>query len=373
VQPSATRARPSGSASPVWFNRVTYQYSSTYSVSQEANLYQVMVLQSTDASKVPLLHAANPGLKIVVYQDAIYAKPSDPNGLTTCTDYAGDNANHPSWFLKDQYGNRLLAKGPSGNVIMDVGNPAYQQACLAHATALAKQSGFDGVYLDDLTAWAGWALPKGTRIAQYPTMGQWQAAMYSLISYAGPAAHAQGLLVVGNIGGTTIGSLWQTWTAPLDGSEEEYWTDNGSGGMDVAHWPGKLANAAWSEANGKYAILHSHGTTEQSNTYGLASMMLVSGGWASYSTSNANYGSSEAWYPEYATAQQLGAASGAYTKLANSVYERVFAGGIVLVNPTATAVPVFSLGGGIYSGSGLTNVTSVSLAPTQGLILQQVG
>src|SRR5205085_2401514 len=49
--------------------------------------------------------------------------------------------------------------------------------------------------------------------------------------------------------------------------------------------------------------------------------------------------------------------------------ERKFQNGIVVVNPTNNSVSTFSLGGGTYSGSGLTNVKSVSMGATSGYIL----
>jgi hypothetical protein len=102
-------------------------------------------------------------------------------------------------------------------------------------------------------------------------------------------------------------------------------------------------------------------------------MMLLANGKASYATSNVNYTSDENWFPEYDTAQQLGAPAGAYTVLSHGVYERVFDKGIVLVNPSANTIPSFSLGGGSYSGSGLSGVQSVGLGPTSGLILLKTG
>ncbi len=126
-------------------------------------------------------------------------------------------------------------------------------------------------------------------------------------------------------------------------------------------------------ANGKYEIVHSYNGGEAANMYGLATMLLAANGRASYATSNTNYTSEENWFPEYDTAEQLGAPAGPYTVLSNGVYERSFANGIVLVNPTGNSIPAFSLGGGTYTGSGLTNVQSVSLAPTSGLILLKTG
>jgi hypothetical protein len=360
--------------SPVVFNRESYKFSTTLTTAQEASRYQVMVLQASDGPEVATLHAANPNLIILLYQHPWVSRISDPGALSVCTSYANDLANHPSWFLKDQHGN-LVGSGSFSDTLMDIGNPAYQQACAANAVALAKHYGFNGVFFDGLASTLQWELPSGTSVPEYPTLASWQAAMSSWVSYAATALHAQGLKVFGNICGSTLTpGLWQKWAAPLDGAEEESWTDGGAGtAQQISDWPTKLADAAWSAANGKTEILHSYNNTEAGNTYGLASMLLVAGGDTSYSTSNANYTSAEAFYPEYTTAQSLGAPAGPYVKLANGVYERPFANGIVLVNPTATAVPAFSLGGGIYSGSQVTNVSSVSMGATSGLILQKVG
>jgi hypothetical protein len=128
---------------------------------------------------------------------------------------------------------------------------------------------------------------------------------------------------------------------------------------------------SWALANGKYEFVHSYNTTEAGNTYGLAAMMLLANGHVSYSTSNGAT-SDEYWFPEYDTAQQLGAPAGAYTVLANGVYERAFDKGIVLVNPTANTIPAFRLGGGRYSGSGKVDIRATQMPPTSGLILLEV-
>jgi hypothetical protein len=340
------------------FNRVTYNYSSSLTIPQEANRYQIMIMQSTNASVVAQLKAANPNLKIFVYQDLTHPDPGEPNGLTTCSPYSADQAN-PSWFLHDQNGKPIEE--------MDPGNTGYQQECAAHSIALAKADGFDGIFWDEVNG--NPFLANGITCPEYPTVASWQTAMVSLMGYAYPLIHQAGLQVIGNIGfAAQTTNLWQDWNAYMDGAMQEVWT-GGSNGLvaQIPYWPGFLADAAWSEAHGKYAVLHSYDGTEAGNTYGLASMLLIAGGESSYSTST-TYTSNENWFPEFATAQQLGAPSGAYSKLSNGVYERVFANGIVLVNPTANTIPSFSLGGN-YTGSGLTNVNSVSMAPTSGLIL----
>jgi hypothetical protein len=96
-------------------------------------------------------------------------------------------------------------------------------------------------------------------------------------------------------------------------------------------------------------------------------MMLVAGCWSSYDTANSRY-QSETWYPEYDTAAQLGAPLGGFTVLPDGVYRRDFANGVVLVNPSTSPAGVVGLGG-TFSGSGVTDVSSVSLGATSGVIL----
>jgi hypothetical protein len=50
------------------------------------------------------------------------------------------------------------------------------------------------------------------------------------------------------------------------------------------------------------------------------------------------------------------------------VYRRDFANGVVLVNPSTSPAGVVGLGA-TFSGSGLTDVSSVSLGATSGVIL----
>ena len=155
---------PDGTSVVALFNRAIYGYSASVPISQEAQRYSVMVLQATDSGLVASLHAANPRLKILVYQDLLISKPSDPTGLTTCTPYARDGVDHPGWFLTDQAGGRTIDRSYSGDYLMDVGNPAYQRACVEHAAALAAHGGFDGVFFDDLTARLSFDLGPGTTV-----------------------------------------------------------------------------------------------------------------------------------------------------------------------------------------------------------------
>jgi hypothetical protein len=370
--PSSPVSGPSVAA----FNRESYLYSSTLPAAQEANRYQVIVLDAHDYPEVPLLKAANPNLKIVLYQAIMFTNSDDYSYMQTatgCTAYADDLANHPTWFLHDQNGNRVLAPNRTDLYALDVGNPAYEQACATNAAAFAKRYGFDGIFFDVVDGNLSLDVSPGVTIPEYPSAASWQNAMNAALGYLGPALRAQGLLAFGNVSGAASTSQWQQWVSHLDGVEEEAWTDGGGGLAQQIPWfSQKLDELSWAMSNDKYEIVHSYNGGEAANTYGLATMLLAATGRASYATSNTDYTSQENWFPEYDTAQQLGAAAGPYTVLANGVYERAFAGGIVLVNPTGSSIPSFSLGGGTYMGSGLTNVRSVALGPTSGLILLKV-
>ena len=367
---SVKRTARTSSANPVLFNTESYDYAASAVTAAAAHRYRVIVLQATDGNKVAQLKAANPGAKILLYQLVSNSRSTDPQGATTCTPYAGDSTRHPGWFLTDQRGARIEDTTYAGSLPMDVGSSAYEHACVASAVARAKRYGFDGLYFDGFAAWIGWSLPPGVRSPRYPTMRSWQAAMRRMISLAAATAHRYGLSAIGNIGGSTATrGLWRAWSGPLDGAEEESWTDGGAGVIQQLHdWAVKLANVAWSEAHGKTVLLHSYNTTEAGNAYGLASMLLVAAGHSSYSTANASYSSPATFFPEYRTAEQLGGPLGAYRRLRNGAFMRAFTNGVVLVNPHRFSLQRFSLGG-VFSGSRLSGVRSVSMGPASGLIL----
>jgi hypothetical protein len=103
-------------------------------------------------------------------------------------------------------------------------------------------------------------------------------------------------------------------------------------------------------------------------------MLLAANGYSSYNSTvtRLDRGSFQ-WWPEYTIAQNLGApTSGSTTVRSGSatVYERRFANGIVVVNPTGASSGTVPLGG-TYTGTGNepTQVSSVTLRPQTGLIL----
>lgn len=355
-------------AAPIGFNRENYGFRARLSLRTEARRYRVLVLQATDAPVVRRLHRFNRALKVFMYEETMSATPG---GYQACTAVAWVRRHHPEWALRTRSGAAALV---AGALHVDIANRAYQRTCLANAIATARRGGFDGIYLDDLGALPNYEYGSSAyrpALAKYATPRVWQAAVTSLLRYAGPAVHAHGLLLIGNIGGAYL-PLWSRWTSLMDGSEEEAFTDIGQGPAPFLWWwPYQQANIAWSEAHGKLTLLHSHNTTEAGNVFGLASALMQARSHITYSTSNGNYYGYEQWYPEYTTARRLGAPLGGAFRH-HGARERRFRHGLVLVNPSLHWVRGIHLGAR-YTGTHLTRVRVVSLPPTSGLILLRAG
>lgn len=318
------------------FFRAVYDYGGTpLTPAAEGRRYRLMILQQSDAHMIPRLKALHPGLKILMYVDMMSSDPRDPTGVSDAAGYDEAALNHPDWFLKDASGNALVFKDYPTSYVMDVGNGAYQDAGAAHISAQAKRNGFDGAFLDDANASLRWVIAGGsTACVTYPTTAQWQAAVYSFLSNVGPRLHQAGLLVVANIGGSTITpGLWQKWNGPLDGAMEESFTNGGTGGDSIENgrWAAKLAHALWSEANRKISLDHAVTGTRAGARYALATMLLAARGESLFSASTGYV--QEVWWSEYATAESLGRPVGGYRVLRNGVYRREFTNGVVLVNP----------------------------------------
>ncbi len=279
---AAAPASARASGSPVLFNRLEYQVTPA-TLRADARRYNVMVMWSDSGRYVQTLHRLNPRLQILMYQNVPFSTTSDQTGGMNCTTVPQDLA-HPGWLARTASGAPMAA---AGNYSTNIGNPGYQRACITHAIALAKARGFNGVFLDGMCAEFSWTVPSAIRgrPVQFPTDGAYQSAVYSLLSYAGPAVHGAGLKFYANVSAADS-AQWAKWNGPLDGAMEESWTDGGLGlGQQVPFWREKLTNAAWSQAHGKYVLLHSYNGSETGNTYGLAAMLLVANGHASYTTS----------------------------------------------------------------------------------------
>jgi hypothetical protein len=353
---------------------------STTASDAAAAKYQIVQLQYNGPGTKTLvdqIHAADPGVKVLMYADPTitggFTVGSPSNGCVS-GDTGGD-----SWMLYD--GTSQI----SGKT--NLGNSSFDSTCISNAMTQAASADFDGVLWDEMNAVPTYAISQtcinayqGSACSMFNNGSDtaWENNSYTFIQALGAADSANGMMSILNIGGTfNQPAVWQQWNGPVSGAVEESFVGSYTGGsVPYAQWQGELANEKWSEANGKYemAIHYDPNQNQESlDTYGLASMLLNAGGMTSYSSPATSPDPTYDFWPEYTTAQNLGAPSGAYTTVTSggaTVYERKFANGIVVVNPTTSASGSVSLGA-TYSGTGNepASATSVTLPAQTGMIL----
>ncbi|MFZ0385852.1 MAG: putative glycoside hydrolase [Solirubrobacteraceae bacterium] len=349
----------------------------------QAKQDQIVQLQYSPTVKtlVDQIHAEDPGVKVLMYSDTGY--PGDSAGWTSCTTSSEDAAGGPSWRLFDD---------STELGYMNAGSPGFESACASHAITLAKSQNFDGIFWDNVapepydlvsskcvnaSGAASCSLYDGSSTTA------WQAHEYSLVKALGAATSQAGLMTFINDGSGTT-SQWKKWgaTPGITGQMEESFVGSYLGtSVPYSQWQEEVANETWSEANGKYELAMHYDLNqnqESLDTFGLSSMLLAADGHTSYDSTVADLNAPTFdWWPEYTQAQNLGAPQGAYTTVTSSgatVYERRFANGIVVVNPTTSASGSASLGA-TYTGTGNepTNVTSVTLPSQSGLVLTGSG
>jgi Hypothetical glycosyl hydrolase family 15 len=339
-----------------------------------------VILQSWKQDLARQLKAANPDVKVLAYKNLSFVSCDEhsnqehvPQGVR-CADV---NANHPEWFLTDAAGDRLRPAGYPWLWLLDVGNPAYQDAWADGVITEARADGWDGVFLDDVNPTVRYHLDPA-RVARYPSDSAWGAATQSMLERVGPRIRAAGLLAIANVCcARDHGTVWRDWLPSLSGAMDEMFTkwgndpasgfvwDWGAGG-----WSAQLEEVREAEAQGKYflGIAHSRATDARAAAYGLGTMLLASQGRSSFALAQ-DY-TSETRFPVYKRASQLGAPAGAYFRV-GAAYRRNFAGGTVVVNPSRSPVTVAL--GGEYLGKTGTPVRTVTLGPTTAAILLTAG
>lgn len=307
------------------------------------------------ASFVKHLRQVASGIRVLAYQ-AFIVRASDGAGLTGCL--PGKGSYPANWYLHGRSGSKAAWTGSLPSTYqMDIGNKAYLQACAKHALSIAHSMGADGVFLDQIGTSVHWEQlavscsgpgASGTCSSDK----NWQNAMTSALGYMASQLHAHKLMLFGNVGGGNITfccgggpAIWQRYVSKMDGAMEETWTYATNGKpVPTSEVQAGLANTAWSEAHGKYTIVNDDIRNCQAcSDYGLATMMLVTNGYASYDVSNGAYSNYAAWFPSYNTAKSLGPAIGNGTRQSNGLMVRRFAAGDVVVNDTGHAIsdPVF--------------------------------
>lgn len=334
------------------FNRVAF----SNAVSPSDSHLQVAVVQESyyGPTYVQSLRAADPGIKVVIYQALWWMRPGDKLGYSDCL--AGTGSYPSSWYLHNSSGGQeVWSPGTtSAKYAMDFANSSYLSTCVANMITKAKAMGADGVFLDGSPTSVHWAqLPSSCSISPpasptCATDANLQNAMTSALAYLDAQMHANGMIAISNISGGNVNfcchggsAVWQRYVSQVDGAMQESWTYGTNHlPLPASEVTAGLSNTTWSEANGKYTLLNDDILNcEACDDYGLATMLLVASGRSSYDTANGSYnGTYGTWWPSFSLAQGLGAPLGPYTTLPDKLMVRQFANGWVAVNDTTLPI-----------------------------------
>lgn len=336
--------------------------------SQTAEDNSIVILQAWDTGTLYALKAANPAVKVLMYQNVSAASSSSAGGVYP-SGVSYDQSLASGWLLKNTSGSTFTFGGYPWLYAADIGAPAYQDAWASNVLTKLQSAPWDGVFMDDVNPTMKWHYCV-TCVSKYPSDAQYGEATESFVVNVGPKIRAAGKLAIGNFGSwSTYSSVVSPWVRYLSGAMDENflkWGQTaGTGYADPATWAVQLQEEQYTESLGKLFI----GTTGSSSgdtsaaIYGYATMLLGSTGNAVFYMGDELADPTD--FPEYH--YQLGHPIGAQSVIAGGVHRRRFSDGLVLVNPTLSKATV-SLGG-TYTGSGLTQVKTVTMPPQTGLVL----
>jgi hypothetical protein len=338
--------------------------------------YDYVVLHSWEAWRIPSLKAANPRVRLLLYENASmtvsYATRNgrdyqSPAGVG----YVDADRRHPEWFLRDTAGRRVESQAYHDLWLMDVGNPQYQQAWLRNVAAEIVRGGWDGVALDDVNTSPDYHAGDRT-LAAYRTDDAYAAAMRAFLARVGPALRARGKLVLPNIATAwpTGPRYWRDWIRFTSGGILEYWTKWGSDAADHFTgdgWAYRQQFLRLTQRAGKIfiGVTYAAKNDVRSMTYARACFLLDWNGGPSALVFEPT--SPEAQDPFAAAwTTSIGTPRGP-KRFVGGVWRREYSRGVVVVNPGERPVAVALRGTFARRGGGL--MRSATLGPATGLVL----
>ncbi len=339
-------------------------------LSRTAERQHVVVLQPWQTDELQRIKAADPSAKVLCHKNLPGATSSvnGPTGLYSSGVSYAEAQDHPGWFLKDSRGSRITFNGYDWLYAMDIGSRSYQQAWANNVIDELQENGWDGVLLDNTDTTMKYDFADYP--VKYPADSQWQAGIESALAYIGPRIQAAGKLAVPNIGAwggnPSVGNSWlQYVSGAMDEMFVKWGTTAGSGYADQSRWNAQLDSLKYAQQHGKQflAVTHSSNHDAAAARYGWATLLLGARGRADYAMAP-DY-TTETWFPEYD--YDIGDPTGPESTDANGVHRRMFTNGIVVVNPTTSRLSANL--NGTYSGSGLNQVTKVTLSPQSAYVL----
>jgi hypothetical protein len=310
--------------------------------------YRGIALNSWDSAWRAQIRAASPGTKVYVYKSLIDTRSNDcgtnsgggsscivggkfcPAGVNDAPQLADGMGfcwawrNHPNWFLHTSSGSLIRLAGYPDTYMMDFGQKAYQQTWLHNVLTSTKAGGFQGVFADNAIITTGYGVS-----AKYPTNAAVQSAMASMLATVGPGLRSHGIKLLANLGNNNVyPSIWGKWLRYVSGFLNEFW----------GYWPGNKPQSGWAEwitaevrqcvAQHKVCEFHagdrSIPLTRAQQNYVTATLLLFTDG-----RQYLAYAGDSPPSPQ----TRLGAPRSSALRSNGDSWRRVFACGVVTVNP----------------------------------------
>jgi hypothetical protein len=338
--------------------------------------YAVVVLNRWDEGMIPSIRAAQPGVRILLYQDISstrsYACGNGiddavvPTGIGYC--WASDH--HPGWFLRDTDGQRVEWRGYEGHWWMDVGRPTYQRRWAENVIEALSQGGWDGVMADNAISIPAYYLHDGQQLQRYPTAESYALATEQFLATVGPQVQAAGFEFIPNIGGADLGpEQLARWLPFTSGVLREFWARYGTGdgapftGWD---WDRMIEQMDVVEGAGKTFLAVTYGdlTNTRLMRYALASFLIAWSGNDGALLYRPDAGV-DPWAADWT--MSIGEPIGPRIAVGNA-WLRYFTAGVAVVNPSTVPQEV-PLGGTYLTPEGAP-VTTISLPAGTGAVLR---
>jgi hypothetical protein len=347
--------------------RVVLDAHADWNLPATARRHDIFVIQPWWTHMKDRIKAIRPSAQVLVHKNLSGCSYHDNRGFYS-TGVSCDQADkHPGWYLRDSTGRKITFMDYPWLYAMDVGKPSYQRAWAHNVVNELVRNGYDGAWMDNTDTTMKYDFANYP--ARYPTDGDWRAATRSALAYIGPRLTAAGKLSIPNIGAwggfPSVGNSYlQNVSGGADQKFVKWGYRAGIGYASEEHWQSQLNNLKYTQSQGKYFLANTESSTddEAAAVYGWATVLLGANGRAAFTL---RHHSADTWFPEYG--YKIGRPTGPESVNSDGVHRRVFTKGIVVVNPTSGQYSA-SLHG-TYSGTGLTRVHRVTLAPHSAYVL----
>ena len=332
-----------------------------------------IVLQPWETARAAELKSFDPHLSVLVYQNlSAMAEGTNRDGISSSgVNYAEADLAHPGWFLTEANGSRISEEHYPWLWMANVAVPGYQRKWTANVLDVLRGGPWDGVFMDDTNTTAEYHVYPQSRIAQLPTDAAYQAAVGSMLAYAGPKIEATGALAIANVGAwPQYPRVVAGWLRFLSGAMDQQfvkWSPlRGKGYVDPARWLVQLREIETAERMHRrfLAVTHASPGDNRAVRFGWATVLLGARGHTAYFARSPQPG--DTWSPLYGV--ELGKPTSRAEEFQGGLWRRWFSNGLVVVNPQTVPLAV-SFGRRSFSGSGLTDSRGTTMAPHTALIL----